>query len=442
MKVTHYSNSFIEVEINEKKLICDPWIGNTNESAWYSYPMMKSPSFLNKLEPDFIYISHLHCDHFDPKTLKAFKKKNIPIIIKNFKQKRLRDKINKLGFKNIIEIDDLVKKKLSAEFNIMIVPQMSSNTDGYEDEINYDLDTSIVIQSRENKKILYNNVDNPLSTKELKNLNSIILKKFKHRVNYLCYQIGAASGYPQSFLSINKEFEKNKIVKKSMKKIQILNEIFKPDIFFPAGGTYMISGKFHKLNKYIAQPSSKELINFSLKSNLNLQYIEGGNHLNTEEKSKVNQSLNVNNAAKQKTLRKLSKIKYFYEKKRYDVSPKLLNQLFEKSLSNYHNILRVKKINANWNIKLSIYDDLKLSDSYRINKKSSRFVGNYIIKGNLKSKRKIIDLTCHLDKRLLYCLLNRISPWNTALTGSIIIFSRKSKKYNVTLENSLNFLAA
>ena len=53
----------------------------------------------------------------------------------------------------------------------MIVPQMSSNTDGHEDKINYDLDTSIVIQSRENKKILYNNVDNPL-TKELKYLNS------------------------------------------------------------------------------------------------------------------------------------------------------------------------------------------------------------------------------------------------------------------------------
>ena len=34
----------------------------------------------------------------------------------------------------------------------MIVPQMSSNTDGHEDKINYDLDTSIVIQSRENKK--------------------------------------------------------------------------------------------------------------------------------------------------------------------------------------------------------------------------------------------------------------------------------------------------
>ena len=37
-----------------------------------------------------------------------------------------------------------------------------------------------------------------------------------------------------------------------MKKIQTLCRIFKPDIFFPAGGTYLISGKFHKLNRYVS----------------------------------------------------------------------------------------------------------------------------------------------------------------------------------------------
>ena len=321
MKVVHYNNSFIEVEVNGKKLICDPWIGSTNESAWYSYPMMKSPSYLNKLNPNFIYISHLHCDHFDPKTLNAFKKKDTPIIIKNFEQKRLKNKLQKLGFHNIIEINELIKKQISAEFNVMIIPQMSSNTDGHEDKINYDLDTSIVIQSRENKKILYNNVDNPLSTKELKYLNSLVLKNFRHRVNYMCHQIGAASGYPQSFLSVDKETEKNKIVKKSMKKIQTLCRIFKPDIFFPAGGTYLISGKFHKLNKYISQPSVKDLKTLSLTSNLNLQYIEGGNQLVTEETPRANEFLNLNNITKQKAIRKLSKIKYFYEKKCYDVSP-------------------------------------------------------------------------------------------------------------------------
>lgn len=145
MIINHYCNSFLSVDVNNRKLVCDPWIGHTNESAWYSYPFLKSPSYLNKIDPEFIYISHLHCDHFDPKTLKKFKNKKVKIIIKNFKNKRLKNKIYELGFNNIIEINEWEKTKISNEFNIAIIPQMSSNTSDLDDKVNYDLDTSIVI---------------------------------------------------------------------------------------------------------------------------------------------------------------------------------------------------------------------------------------------------------------------------------------------------------
>ena len=47
-----------------------------------------------------------------------------------------------------------------------------------------------------------------------------------------------------------------------MKKIQTLCRIFKPDIFFPAGGTYLISGKFHKLNRICFPTICKGFKNF------------------------------------------------------------------------------------------------------------------------------------------------------------------------------------
>ena len=159
MIINHYCNSFLSVEVNGKKIVCDPWIGATNESAWYSYPFFNQTSFLNEIKPDFIYISHLHCDHFDPKTLLDYNNKKTQVIIKEFKNKRLKDKISELGYKNIIEIKEWRKTKISNDFNIAIVPQMSSNSSDLDDEVNYDLDTSIIIQSRINKKIFYNNVD-------------------------------------------------------------------------------------------------------------------------------------------------------------------------------------------------------------------------------------------------------------------------------------------
>ena len=54
---------------------------------------------LNNINPEFIYISHLHNDHFDPKILKRFKnKKQVKILIKKFKFSRLKIKIFDLGF--------------------------------------------------------------------------------------------------------------------------------------------------------------------------------------------------------------------------------------------------------------------------------------------------------------------------------------------------------
>ena len=55
--------------------------------------------------------------------------------------------------------------KISKDISIAIIPQITSNSSGAEDAINYDLDTSIVIQSNISKKIFYNNVDNPLNIK-------------------------------------------------------------------------------------------------------------------------------------------------------------------------------------------------------------------------------------------------------------------------------------
>ena len=90
MEITHYCNSFLSVKINDTIIVCDPWTGVTRDNAWLSYPNYNiSEKFFKNLNPNFIYISHLHCDHFDPKTLNKFNK-NTSIIIKKFKDSRLK----------------------------------------------------------------------------------------------------------------------------------------------------------------------------------------------------------------------------------------------------------------------------------------------------------------------------------------------------------------
>ena len=103
MKIIHHCNSFLTVKSSKTVISCDPWIGNTFENAWLSYPTYKNIKKIAKKEkPQFIYISHLHCDHYDPKSLIHYNKKKTTVIIKYFKDKRLKNKILSIGFKNII----------------------------------------------------------------------------------------------------------------------------------------------------------------------------------------------------------------------------------------------------------------------------------------------------------------------------------------------------
>ena len=67
------------------------------------------------------------------------------IVIKHYFDQRLKKKILKLGFFNIMECESWKKYKLNKDISISIVPQMSSNISGLPEQINYDLDTSIVI---------------------------------------------------------------------------------------------------------------------------------------------------------------------------------------------------------------------------------------------------------------------------------------------------------
>ena len=102
MEIKHYCNSFNSFKAGKSIIVCDPWVGEAAQTAWISYPVHKDGAkILNKINPDFIYISHLHCDHFDPKLLSKFKNKETKIVIKNFKIPILKNRLLKINYLKI-----------------------------------------------------------------------------------------------------------------------------------------------------------------------------------------------------------------------------------------------------------------------------------------------------------------------------------------------------
>ena len=144
--IKHYRNSFLDIENKKLRILMDPWINTANEGSWAATKNGDKYMFdsIKKRKIDYVYISHLHTDHFDLKFLKKLKskqKKNFKIIIKKFKDDRLKKQLISNGFsrKHIIDISEFEVYSLSKESKIIILPQISSSNTPNE-YIKYDLD--------------------------------------------------------------------------------------------------------------------------------------------------------------------------------------------------------------------------------------------------------------------------------------------------------------
>ena len=339
----------------------------------------------------------------------------------------------------------LKKKKINKDFTVAIIPQIISNSSNLPDNIGYDLDTSIVIQSNKDKTVFYNNVDMPINLNVLKKINNFIKKEFKKKIDIFCCGLGAASEFPQCFLNINRNIEKKKIINDSLSDIKKYLKYLKPNFFFPAGGTYAIYGKFYKLNKYIAQPSFLQIKAKTNSLKTKIYNIIGGGSINIEKsefsiKNKIN---NKNKDFKEKFINKIKKFNYYYSKKINYIDLKKLDRTFEDAKKNYLRILSYKKdIKSKWNINFKIYRNYELNNNCFIDNNKSNFLKTYSLKNYKSNPTNILKLECHIEYQLFKSMLIGKFPWNTSLSGSTIMYKRKPNKFNVDMLFSLNFLRA
>jgi len=117
MKFKILSHAGLLVEHNGINLICDPWIlGSSYWRSWWNYPPV-SKDLVNSLKPDFIYLTHIHWDHFHSPSLEKFNRQTQFIVPKG-NYSRIKTDLVKLGFKNVIELKHGECFKLADNFTL------------------------------------------------------------------------------------------------------------------------------------------------------------------------------------------------------------------------------------------------------------------------------------------------------------------------------------
>jgi UDP-MurNAc hydroxylase len=86
-----------------KTLLFDPWlVGSAYWRSWWNFPPVPR-DLVESLRPDFIYLTHIHWDHFHGPSLRKFPRET-PIFIPKTPARRMKQDLLDLGFTDVTEI--------------------------------------------------------------------------------------------------------------------------------------------------------------------------------------------------------------------------------------------------------------------------------------------------------------------------------------------------
>ncbi len=104
MKFRILGHASLEVEAGGTSLVCDPWLaGSAYWRSWWNFPPPPE-DLLDGLAPDFIYLSHLHWDHFHGPTLRRLGLDRT-ILVPRTPDRRIIDDLRKMGCSDVRELD-------------------------------------------------------------------------------------------------------------------------------------------------------------------------------------------------------------------------------------------------------------------------------------------------------------------------------------------------
>ena len=434
MNIRYIRSATVVVECNDVKILTDPWlVDGEYYGSWHHFPAVTfDKDYFSGI--DFIYVSHIHPDHFSKETFKLLDK-DIPVIIHKYESPFLRRNIENLGFQvlelphnerthlkngvyiNILAADNCNPELCAKFFGCGIVEAKYGSTQ---------IDSLCVID--DGQHVLLNTNDCPY---ELAGDALEVVKAQYKTIDFLLVGYGGAGPFPQCFIMPEEEMQKA-AKRKSEQFLQLglkYLAFVKPRYYMPFAGTYTLGGRLAKLQKYRGVPELEEARDYFKASNLidatENQVVLLNSYqafdLKSGRSSAPYQETDL--VEKQRYIDEvLSKRPLDYEMDPYPDIESLLSMI-EKAYVRMEKKRREISFSSSTRVLLDLSDDDVLSIS--MNGEGYE----YIKSGEIKSMSRFVH--CYIDLRLLNRILKgpMFSHWNNAEIGSHIIFDRKPEVF-------------
>ncbi|TXC98851.1 hypothetical protein FS847_05525 [Streptomyces sp. ISID311] len=103
MRITSIGHAGLFIESAAGSIVCDPWFTPAYFGSWVPFPDNTGVDPARLAAADYLYISHLHHDHYDPQWLSRYMRKDITVLLPEFPVPDLHHALAGLGFKNFVQ---------------------------------------------------------------------------------------------------------------------------------------------------------------------------------------------------------------------------------------------------------------------------------------------------------------------------------------------------
>jgi len=128
VKVTSLGHAGLFIETRCGSILCDPWFNPAYFASWFPFPSNEGLDPATFADPDYLYLSHLHLDHFDTKFLREHVSKDATVLLPDFPLGLMEQELRDLGFTSFVKTDNFEPVELDGLR--VVIPSLVAPTDG------------------------------------------------------------------------------------------------------------------------------------------------------------------------------------------------------------------------------------------------------------------------------------------------------------------------
>ena len=249
IRVTYLYSACVVIETADLRVLCDPWFTDgIYDGSWYQFPKLEDPAArIGRV--DYVYVSHIHPDHYDPAFLRPFlaAQPEAELLIADFPANHLLKKMAADGFAPRVTTE-LVK----GETSLHLLPNGSEDAG---DPL--DIDSALVV--RRDGHAVVNMNDNPFNEEQVAAIRALAPQPDIALLGYT-----GAGPYPQTYHDDPETLERLAAEKKEQffGRYRRMRDALRPRRTVPFAGKYVLGGDRVHLNRYRGVADAVEVARF------------------------------------------------------------------------------------------------------------------------------------------------------------------------------------